>query len=509
MRNLRPASSATPMDPERTLGYPPRRGVRSRFATALAALLLAACSGLPAAPPPAPEFAFAPSYRGSDDSAPYRALQWWRDFEDPALDRVVDAVLDANASLETAVARLEQARAVARIDRAPLFPFARPSLGAEDLDGPANAGFGAQLQALGLGADEFAGFGIAFPDRLGYPTYSVAAEFAWETDFWGRRRNVVHAAEANRAAAEADLVAARIGILAETVATWIEIAGLRQQRTLAGETIGILEQAERLASDRYDRGLDATGPQHVARRNLHTARANMPQLDAQLADAEGRLWRLLGGYRAELADMLPEAPPVPLAGIPVGVPADLLRQRPDVYAARLRLEAAGAELGARRAELLPSLSFAGVIGLTGAETGDWFDPSQWFRNLSANLLGPAFQGARLQAQTALARGRLDETAAAYRGAVVTAVNEVETALAGWQAGHRRHALLAAAAAAANNHARLQEQRYKAGLADLAEVLTSAQDRVLADSAVAAARRDLGLARLALHRALGGAWTERA
>ena len=223
---------------------------------------------------------------------------------------------------------------------------------------------------------------------------------------------------------------------------------------------------------------------------------------------KGRLWVLLGGYRADLENMLPDAlaPRAVFAPVPAGIPADLLVQRPDVSAARQRVEAARYAVGVRRAEILPSLSLSGSIGLQSSESSEWFDPDQWFRNLSVNLLAPVFQGGRLRGNLAFAEARLKEAAAAFGQSVVTAVNEVEAALAGLQTSRRRLALLTSFVEEARAEAALQEQRYVFGAGDYAVYLAASQIHVGAQSALAAAERDLGYARLALHRSLGGAWT---
>ena len=395
-----------------------------------------------------------------------------------------------------------------RIAKASAFPLVQPSVGVSDSDTPTNAGIGAQFDELGLGSDPEGAFGIVLPDRLGLTTYTAAAEVAYELDFWGRNRNDARAAGAERLASESDYLTARMGVLAETVRTYLEIVNLRRQRQLAGQIVELLQDRESLAESRYDRGLtDASGP-HAARQGLRNAQAELPQIEALLADAEGRLWVLLGGYRTELAGILPDSPTpaAVLEPVPAGIPADLLAQRPDVRAARQRVEAARYAVGARRAELLPRLSLHGSIGLQGTEAGEWFDPDQWFRNLGLNLLGPVFQGSRLRGNVALAEARLKEAAAAYGRTVVTAVNEVEAALAGLEAGRRRHSLLASLTEEAGAEADLQERRYLSGVGGYEAYLAAARVQLGAQSAQAAAERDLGYFRLALHRALGGAWT---
>ena len=263
-----------------------------------------------------------------------------------------------------------------------------------------------------------------------------------------------------------------------------------------------------MAAARYAVGVTDIRDLYAARRLLRDALAELPRMDGRLADAEGRLWVLLGGYRADLENMLPDAlaPRAVFAPVPAGIPADLLVQRPDVSAARQRVEAARYAVGVRRAEILPSLSLSGSIGLQSSESSEWFDPDQWFRNLSVNLLAPVFQGGRLRGNLAFAEARLKEAAAAFGQSVVTAVNEVEAALAGLQTSRRRLALLTSFVEEARAEAALQEQRYVFGAGDYAVYLAASQIHVGAQSALAAAERDLGYARLALHRSLGGAWT---
>ena len=447
-------------------------------------------------------------FAAAENTAAPEPLAWWESFADPVLNQVVEAVLESNFDLARAVARVDQARARARIADAVAYPLVNPVAGIVDFDIPTNAGIGAQLDELGLGSDLTEVFGLSLPDRVGLTTYTFGAEFAYEVDFWGRNRNTRLAAGAQRLASESDYVAARISVLAETVRTYLELVDLRRQRGLALENIEILEEREALAQSRYESGLiDALGL-YAMRRALRDARAGLPQLEAGLAEAEARLWILLGGFRDDIAGSLPDALSIAGSGepAPAGIPADLLIQRPDVAGARQRMEAARFALGARRAELLPALSLSGSIGLQATDAGDWFDPDQWFRNLSVNLLGPAIQGSRLRDNVELAEAQLNEAAAAYGSSVVTAVNEVEAALSGLEAGRRRHDVLVSFLDEAQAESGLQGERYSAGVGSYEEVLGAAQVLVGARAALSAAERDLGFARLALHRALGGAWT---
>ena len=482
--------------------------LRAALSVALVGWLVAACSLAPPAPLPEAALDHAPGVAETGAQRRREPLAWWKSFADPVLDQVVETALASSFDLAQAVARVDQARARARMAVGARFPTVQASLGASRFDAPTNAGLGAQLDELGLGADVTEAFGFTLPDRLDLTTYSLGADFAYEADFWGRHRNAALAAGAEHLASEADFQAARMGVLAETVATYLEIVDLRCQRRLAGEMAATFKEQASLAATGYERGLGDIRDLYAARRSLADAQAELPRMTARLADAEGRLWILLGGRRADLESLLPDVlESAASPAMPADVPANLLTQRPDVSAARQRVEAARFAVGAHRAALLPSLSLSGSIGLQATESGEWFDPDQWFENLSANLLLPVFQGGRLRGGVALAEARLAEAWAAFGRSVVTAVNEVASALAGLESNGRRVTLLTTVWEASGAEAALQERRYLAGVADYRSYLDARQLQIIAAAALAAGKRDLGYARLGLHRALGGAWRD--
>lgn len=471
-------------------------------------MLLAACSLAPNPRVPEQIAELEGALAESAQPAMHEQVEWWKAFDDSPLNRLVETALGSNFDLEEAVARVDQARARARMARAARLPAMQAAVGPSEIRMPTSAGLGAQLDQLGLGADVFEAFGFALPDRLDLTTYAVGAEFAYEADFWLRDRNAARSATAESLAAESDWHAARIGAVADTVGTYFEVVDLRYQRRLAGEIVQLLKEWNWLMETRYDGGLVEAQDLFAARRQLGDAEAELPQLDALLANAEARLWVLAGGYRDDLKAMLPNAlsTRASLGSGPARIPADLLVQRPDVRAARQRVEAARYALGARRAELLPSLSLSGSIGLQSSESDDWFDPDQWFRNLSANLLAPVLQRGRLRGNVQLAEARLDAAVAAFGRSVLTAVHEVESAVAGLAASRRRLDILISLEEAARAEADLRHDRYASGLDDYGIYLAASQMLLGAKSARAAGERELGYARLGLHRAVGGAWT---
>lgn len=485
---------------------PPSRG-RGWLAALLLVPLFAACSFLPgtaAKQVAAPEAAR--SEKASRD-APTEPTEWWREFGDPALDQIIAATLGSNFDLDEAVARVAQARARLRVAKGIQLPAIQPTIGRDDARSPTNAGLGAQLDAVGLDQDAFQAFGFQPRERIDLATYSVGAQFAYEVDFWGRDRKATLAAEAESLAANWDLETARIGILAQTVATYLEVVDLRRQRALAARSAELAEEWEWFTAERYAAGLVPSAALHNVQRQAHEAKAQLPGVEAQLADAEARLWILVGGERDDLAALLPDAlaPSWWQAPVPTHLPVDLLAQRPDVQAAQQRAEAARHAVRAREAELLPALSLSGSIGLASAESGTWFEPDQWFRNLTANVLSPVLQRGRLLGNVEVAEAERNAAVAAYGRSVLTAAHEAESALAGLAASHDRLELLASHNEAARAEASLRQRRYASGLDDYGAALRASRLALTAESSHASGIREAALARLALHRAVGGAW----
>ena len=188
---------------------------RKVLTPAIVGFLVSACTLAPRSTPPVsePVAQLTDGSAGGEVAGSIERREWWKTFADPALNRIIENVLESNFDLAAAVARVDQARARARIARAPLFPSIQPTAGVNEFDAPTNAGIGAQLDELGVGSGGGGVPRIVLPDRLGLTTYTVGAEFAYELDFWGRNRNDGLAAGAERLASESDYLTARMGVL--------------------------------------------------------------------------------------------------------------------------------------------------------------------------------------------------------------------------------------------------------------------------------------------------------
>ena len=476
-----------------------------RYTPVLTLLVAAGCSFAPDPQVPQPVADLPESFLESEAVGDYVPLEWWRDFEDPALDALIDSALVANLDLVEAVARVEQARAQSGIAWADLFPQIQAGADGSTNSQPSNTGIGGAIS--GGPGDSVPAF--ARPDRFEFTTYSASLGFSWELDFWGRARNDGRAAAADLMASRADLDAARLGVLSETVSTYFQIADLRERVELTRETVGVLEEREALTVTRYDRGLVTSLELYQVRLDLRTTQAGLPQIETQLADAEGRMAVLLGRYAGRIGGLLGEdLDPTPVfQPIETGLPADLLLQRPDVRAAAERLQAARFRIGARKAQLLPRLSLSGSVGQQSDDVGGLFDAGQWFTNLVGGITAPLFQGGRLRGNVKVAEAQYAQFAAAFGHTVLTAVYEVEISLRRYDEERERYGFLTSQQEEAQASADLQSRRYSAGVAGYTDYLDALRTLLGVQSTLSAAGTDLALARLGVHRALGGGWTE--
>ncbi|WAT17717.1 efflux transporter outer membrane subunit [Aurantiacibacter sp. MUD11] len=428
------------------------------------------------------------------DAGEYRPAAWWHGFEDPVLNGLVDRALYDNLEIAQAAARAERAAAQARVARAGLLPSLEASAGSSYSDTPVAGG-------------AFANFPGA-PSRITNETYSLGLAAAYELDLFGRVRNDLGAARSDAVAAEYDLRAVRLATAAEVISAYFDIVDARFQIETALHTIDVLSERTERTEERYLRGLTQSFELYQVREQLRSAEASLPAREIALTNAEGRLAVLLADYPETLATTLdqPLLPQLAFDPVPAGLPADLLAQRPDVAASWQRLEAARQRIGARRAERFPALRLSASTGTQAASPENVFDVGQnWLVSLGSNLVAPIFDGGRISANIAAARATYDEAAAAYGNAVLNAYREATTAIDTYEEQRQRYRLITAQAAEARATLDLQARRYEAGVGDYVGYLDALRSYHQVEGSLSAAGRDVALARLGVHRALGGDW----
>jgi len=433
------------------------------------------------------------AFNQGDSGTPYQSARWWASFEDPVLDNLLDEALSKNLDLAEASARLRAAEARARISKSGLFPQINAGLDSSYSDSPtAGTSFGA----------------IAGGARLQSETYSSSLAFSYELDIWGKLRNDARAGRADAIASAADLQAVRLAVLAEAITSYFDIVDARHQIALTARIIDVLGDRVEQSENRYSRGLITSFELYQIRQDFRNVQASLPQRESQLAATEGQLAVLVGRYSNNMDELIGTnlAPKLIFDPVPSGLPIDLLAQRPDVFAEGQRLESARYNLGARRAERFPSLSLsAGTGSQAGEPSGvlDIFD--NWVLNLGAGLTAPLFQGGRIRANIEVADAEYAQQTAVYARTVLTAYQEVTTAIERYEEERQRYRFLFSQLDEAEAAAGLQSRRFANGVGSYVDYLDALRAQYQVQSSLSSAARDVALARLGVHRALGGSW----
>jgi len=479
------------------------------------ALLLTACSFAPEPQSAGPAAEVPEAFASQAVHGPYQPQAWWTRFDDPLLNDLVDSALVANLDLAQAAGRVEEVRALAGISTADLFPRLTGTAGASRQNNPGNAGFGAIIGAiLGGGAagdsTEAGGEDPESPRRSTINSFDAGLGLAYELDIWGRVRNDRRASLSDLTASAFDFQVVQLGVVGETITAYFDLADLLERVRRTEEVVGVLAEREELSVARYDRGLITSFELYTVRQERQAAEASIPLLRSQIGEARRRLALVTGRHLDGLDSIFQDraTPPwglVPLDPIPPGIPADLLIQRPDVRASAQRMEAARLRVGARRAELLPAIDLSATLGLQSSSASGLFDLSQWFSNLASSLTVPLFQGGRLRSNLDAAQARYAQQVASHGQTVLTAVGEVEAALLRHEQEVERFETLSAQLAEARSSVTLQAERYQAGIGAYTDYLDALRVRLATESTLSSAARDVALARLRVHRALGGSW----
>jgi len=483
--------------------------------SAALAILAAGCSFAPESREPTTvlhlpaEYAAAPmdSAAAADSIRDAReAERWWTVYEDPVLEALVDTALAANLDLREAVARVEEVRQRYRIARADLYPQIGLSADGTYQDAPTNAGFAGQI---GGGGEQPPGQPSLFPDRFQYDTWTAALGFSYEIDFWGKFRNQTKAAISDFLASEGDYETARLAVIAATIATYAEMVELRRQVELTTFSVDILRERSELTNERYYSGLVTTFELYTIQSLYRNTEATLPVLESAYEDAKGRLAILLGRYAGTIDDLVgeDEAPAVVLDPVPADLTAALLEQRPDVWSAWQRMEAARYRIGSSKAQLYPQIRLDATVGLQAGSFADLFRIDQYFFNLVGGLLQPIFQGGRLRANVGVTEAQFQAAAANYVRTVLTAFKEVQVSLVNLDKQAERYESLRRQTTSAAGSVDYQLRSFQRGVGNYIAYLDARQNLASAEINLAAAERSLADARLAVHRALGGAWVQ--
>lgn len=421
---------------------------------------------------------------------------WWRVFNDPVLDHLVDIAYNQNLNLIAAGTRVLQARAELGVAIGEFYPQTQHGTGSLIYSRQSHADVTATPQS------QLANF---WRDSLGLSV-------AWELDFWGKFLRAIQAADAGYLASIAAYDDALVTLLGDVASTYIGIRTLQTRIAIAQDNIVKQKQALAIAESRYHGGVATKLDVYQAENVLGQTEASVPQLTAQLKQGESALRVLLGMAPQPLDDLLrgPQTIPVPPAEIAVGIPADLVRRRPDIRAAELAAMAQSAEIGIAEADLYPAFSLFGTFsGVASDINGNMLNQMFWGKGLSF-AFGPSFTWnilnyGQITNQVRVQDAKLQELLVDYQNSVLTAQKQVEDGLAGFLEGRKQVDDLRASVAAANAALGLAFIQYRLGTRDFTTVLTAEQNLYTAENDLATAEGNVATALAAVYKALGGGW----
>lgn len=440
---------------------------------------------------PAVALAPRPDYAGSVPvSAAAVPSRWWQLLDDPTLTGLQERAQAGNLDLQIALERIEQSRAQLGIAASQLLPSA-------------TAGASYTREALSEHG-KFAALGA--PSSPG-DFWQLAFDASWEIDLWGRARRVREGAAAALEATVYDREAARVALSAEVARSYLQLRGTQAQLDIARQNLTIAERLLRLAGSRERHGVATRFDTASARAQLAAVKSSIPELVQRRNSLLNALALLLGEGPRTLDAALRAAMPLPSlpAGIPVGLPSDLARRRPDILRAEAQLHAATAAIGVAKADFYPRVGLRGRFGLEAFDSGELASWDARFFSVGPTVYLPLFQGGRLKQRLALREAGQKAAALAYRQTVLRAWHEVDNALDAMAAQQAQHAELQLSYEQNRQALHAAERAYQEGAADFLGVLTAQRQVLASQTSLNASATNATLTLVNLYKSLGGGW----
>jgi len=413
-------------------------------------------------------------------------LPWWEVFKDPTLLDLIRTAVTNNYDLRRAVARVEQARNMAVVARAPLFP---------------QMGYGG-----GVGRGRNALFNSPFP-LMGATESSAQVNLNafWEVDLWGRIRRMSEAARAEYLATDNARRGVTIALVSEVAIAYFQLLQFDEELAIQRAATNAFTGSYQLFSDRLNNGAASKLETDRAAAALANAASIVPRLELSIASTEDQISVLLGRNPGPIERHAITNQPLVAPDIPAGLPSELLRRRPDVLASEQLLIAANANIGASLANFFPKIGLTTFIGKVSPELSAFTAGSANMWNAGATLAGPLFQGGQLRAQYRGSKAKFEEAKAAYEQNILTALQEVSDALIARQKLGEARVYNEQAATALASSVDLATQRYVGGRSSYYEVLQAQQELYPTQRAQVQAQVGELIAVIQLYKALGGGW----
>lgn len=442
-------------------------------------------------PPPAtPDEWHAVPTAAAPAGDPAVLADWWKTLNDPILDRLIEQALASNKTAKQAYASVVEARARRGIAAAGFWP----TLDASASGNRTNSEARVSDPDVGLsgGSDEI---------------YNAGLDSGWELDLFGGQRRTFEAANAQLGASEADLRDVLVTLLGDVALSYVDVRTAQSRLSFAEKNLEAQSGVLDITRWRAEAGLASALEVEQAQSNYQQTRAGIPSLRSSLVAAMNRLSVLTGDPPGSLEATLADRKPIPVAPLEIaaGVPADVLRRRPDIRSAERRLAAQTAQVGVATAALYPSLSLTGSITLQALSASDLADGFRTDRlGLSLNL--PIFRGGALRQNVNAQNALVDQALAAYEATVLAAYEEVENALTASTNEHLRHDALQLGVDSARRASELALTQYNSGLVDFQTVLDADRQLLSLEDSLAVSDGEVTANLVRLYKALGGGWS---
>jgi NodT family efflux transporter outer membrane factor (OMF) lipoprotein len=411
--------------------------------------------------------------------------QWWTTFGDPDLSDLIEHAVAGNVDLQIAQARIREARARRGIAVAGLFP----SL---DLAGSGTVSRSSENAGSGLQRE----------------LYRTGFDASWEVDVFGGVRRSIEAAQGDLEASVADYQDVLVSLLAEVALNYVEARTFQTLLQVAEENLNAQAETLQLVEWRFAAGLVSSLDVEQAKTNLENTRAQLPTLRSNLEAAKNRLAILLGIFPGRLEAQLAARKPIPEAPlqVAVGVPAEALRQRPDVRRAERQLAAQTARIGVATADLYPKFSLPGSIGLEALSSDKLFSTSSRVWSLGGGFTWAVFRGGAIRQNIEVQNALQEQTLQQYEATILIALEDVENALVAFAEEQERRDALTEATLSAQRAAELARDQYTSGLIDFQTVLDAERSVLSSQEQLTQSRGQVASNVISLYKALGGGWT---
>jgi len=422
--------------------------------------------------------------------------EWWTSFRDEELAQLIERAVASNLDLKLAAARVEEARAVRGIEKSALYP---------------SVAAGTSVTRQRERVPVVTSSGSSAFRALELSNFQIGFDSSWELDVFGRIRNEVKAATNDFRAAEEDRRDVLVILLGDLATTYADLRGFQLRLQIAEENIRSQKDTVALTQARAKAGLATDLDVERAIAQQETTSAVVPSLQAAIASSIYRLSVLLGAepgaLRTELEASAP-VPPVP-PEVPVGLPSDLLKRRPDVRRAEIEIAAAAARVKGAKAEYFPRFTLLGTAGRQATQLHDLSLSLGNFFFVGPAITLPIFTGGRIRSNIALQNARLTQAQLGYRSTVLVALQETEDALVNYSFEQERRDHLQEAVARSQTAVQLSRERYRSGLADFLTVLDAERQLYNSEDLLAQSQIAVTTNLIALYKALGGGWEEAA